>query len=189
MTELVVTGVSCCEWSMRVCAHNHKTFFRSHNGWMCLNHHWRDIRNWFSRWEKCTVMISNNSGIRTRKRLITLLEIVMIHISSMAMQIGPEVQRNILLHTNGINGIFISVVLKMLSPLRHSNHRDRFFKIFPHIPLKKKRSRRNFVHGLRSLSLTRQPTFSHILLLVVGKYDEFQKRWLWNLPQRESQMC
>ena len=87
MTELVVTGVSCCEWSMRVCAHNHKTFFRSHNGWMCLNHHWRDIRNWFSRWEKCTVMISNNSGIRPWKRLITLLEIVMIHISSMAMQI------------------------------------------------------------------------------------------------------
>ena len=75
----------------------------------------------------------------------------------------------------------------MLSLLRQSNHRDRFFKIFPHIPLKKKRSRRNFVHGLRSLSLTRQPTFSHILLLVVGKYDEFQKRWLWNLPQRESQ--
>ena len=32
MTELVVTGVSCREWSMRVCAHNHKTFFRSHNG-------------------------------------------------------------------------------------------------------------------------------------------------------------
>ena len=77
----------------------------------------------------------------------------------------------------------------MLSILRQSNHRDRFFKIFPHIPLKKKRSRRNFVHGLRSLSLTRQPTFSHILLLVVGKYDEFQKRWLWNLPQRESQKC
>ena len=93
MTELVVTGVSCREWSMRVCAHNHKTFFRSHNGWMCLNHHWRDIRNWFSRWEKCTVMICNNSGIRTRKRLITLLEIVMIHILSMAML---EIKRNIL---------------------------------------------------------------------------------------------
>ena len=30
-------------------------------------------------------MISNNSGIRTRKRLITILEIVMIHILSMAM--------------------------------------------------------------------------------------------------------
>ena len=92
-------------------------------------------------------------------------------------------------YTYVINGIFISDVLKMLSILRQSNHRDRFFKIFPHIPLKKKRSRRNFVHGLRSLSLTRQPTFSHILLLVVGKYDEFQKRWLWNLPQRESQKC
>ena len=90
-------------------------------------------------------------------------------------------------YTYLIDGIFISDVLKMLSILRQSNHRDRFFKIFPHIPLKKKRSRRNFVHGLRSLSLTRQPTFSHILLLVVGKYDEFQKRWLWNLPQRESQ--
>ena len=98
-------------------------------------------------------------------------------------------KRNILLYTNGINGIFLSVACKMLSLLRQSNHRDRFFKIFPHIPLKKKRSRRNFVHGLRSLSLTRQPTFSHISLLVVGKYDEFQKRWLWNLPQRESQKC